>query len=103
VTGEENPLRADPFWPSPEAKVTNGMDYFNANGGYGLVVYLLGSCLLHDLEQTMGPARWLGFLRDYAVAHRYGVSTPDAFRTAAQEASPVDLAPVFARWRAEPA
>ncbi|GAA2372237.1 M1 family metallopeptidase [Dactylosporangium salmoneum] len=100
VTGDENPFCAYPFWPSPEAKVTNGMDYFNANGFYALVVYLLGSCLLKDLEQTMGPDRWLAFLRDYATAHRYGVSTPVAFRTAAQAASPVDLAPVFDRWRA---
>ncbi|WP_147434556.1 M1 family metallopeptidase [Micromonospora musae] len=100
ATGDENPLCADPFWPSPDAKVTSGMDYFNANGGYSLVVYLLGSCLMHDLERTMGPDRWLAFLRDYATAHRYGVSTPVAFRAEAQAASPVDLAPVFHRWRA---
>lgn len=94
---------ANPPWQSPDDRITNGHDYWDPlpGGHYGLSVYLIGACMMADLEQTMGSDRMLAMLRSYAHAHRYGISTPDAFLTAAQAAAPVDLSPLWTRWRVD--
>ena len=101
LTGEEVGIDcADPPW-QPGDCLTNGLDYYAAHGGSGFVViYLIGSCMLFDLEQTLGGDRMLAMLRHYAVEQRFGISTPEEFRAAAQAVSPVDLAPFWTKWRA---
>ena len=91
---------AAPPW-QPGDRLTNGLDYYAAHPGSGFVViYLIGSCMLFDLEQTLGSDRMLAMLRHYAVGQRYGIATPEEFRAAAQAASPADLTPFWAKWRA---
>lgn len=102
-TGEQGVDCADPPWQGPDDRITNGHDYWDAlpGGHYVVSVYLNGACMLADLEQTLGSDRMLAMLRSYAVSHRYGVSTPAEFGAAAQAASPVDLTPLWDRWRVD--
>jgi hypothetical protein len=102
-TGEEGDNCADPSWQSPEDRLTNGHDYWDqlSGGHYFVSVYLIGACMLNDLEATLGSGRMLAMMKSYATAHRYGVSTPTDFRDAAQAASPVDLTPLWDRWRVD--
>jgi len=91
-TGEPGTDCAAPPWQGPDDRITNGHDYWDGlpSGHYFVSVYFIGPCMLADLEQTPGSDRMLAMLKSYAVAHRYGVSTPRDFGAAAQHASPVD-------------
>ena len=103
LTGEEGVDCANPPWQGPDDRITNGHDYWDGlpGGHYVVSVYLIGPCMLADLEQALGSDRMLAMLKSYAVAHRYGVSTPRDFGAAAQHASPVDLTPLWNRWRVD--
>ncbi len=87
------------FWPAPDARVTSSMDYFDHHPGYGFTIYGNGLCALKDLQRTIGTSRMKRLMHDYAVTHRYGVSTTERFVAAAQRVSPVDLDPLWCRWR----
>jgi aminopeptidase N len=102
-TGEQGVDCADPPWQGPDDRLTNGHDYWDQQpgGSYFVSVYLIGPCMLTDLETTLGSDRMLAMLKSYATAHRYGISTPAEFRDAAQAASPVDLTPLWDRWRVD--
>jgi hypothetical protein len=92
-------------FPSPQARVTNSMAYWDAHPDqYGLVVYTIGPCALHDLARILGPSVMAPFLHDYAVGHTLGWSTTASFKRAAQEVAdslpnPVDLSFFWRHWR----
>jgi hypothetical protein len=101
LTGEPLPFDCtEPEWFTPTDRLDHGMDYWETNSTYG-VVYLVGACMMFDLEQTLGSDRMLAMLRRYVAGQRYGISTPAEFRAAAQAASPVDLTPFWANWRVD--
>jgi aminopeptidase N len=84
-------------WPDATARVTFGMDYFTEHPrDYGAVVYGEGACALQALSDVLGQARFDRLLRAYVADHRFGWSTTQDFKTAAQAAAsqlspPVDL------------
>lgn len=91
----------DPYaWPSATARVDAGMDYFATHDAeYVPTVYGQGPCMLHDLQHTLGvPAMRLA-LRAVLETNRHGVVTPAEFRRVMQHHSPVDLDPLWQRWR----
>jgi hypothetical protein len=80
-------------WPDtlPEA-ITNSMGYWKTRPTtWGNYVYTLGACMLHDLERLIGTAAMATMLRSYTRSHWYGISTPAAFKQAAQSATSLDL------------
>jgi hypothetical protein len=88
-------------WPSDTAALTRSMGYY-ADGRrpeWLLVVYLRGSCALHDLERTLGTPAMTAMLRRYARDHWQGVSTTEDFKRAAQAATPKDLGPFWQEHR----
>jgi aminopeptidase N len=92
-------------FPSPQARITNSMQYWDAHpGDYGLVVYTLGPCALHALGNILGTSNMATFLHDYAVEHALGWSTTAAFQEGAQAVAdslpqPVDLTSFWRHWR----
>ena len=80
--------------------VTRGTEFFRKREyrGYG-AVYVEGACLLDLLRRRIGRERFATALRDYAVANRYGWSTPAEFRAAMDTASPVPLDDLWSRYR----
>ncbi|MEU9336471.1 M1 family metallopeptidase [Streptomyces sp. NPDC048290] len=88
-------------WSTPQERITNGMAYWDAHPDrYEDVVYGYGACALHDLRRTIGADAMTRLLRGYVHAHRYGVSTTSAFKSAAQEAATgVDLGSFWATHR----
>jgi aminopeptidase N len=84
-------------WPSslPTA-ITNPMSYWQSRqASYGPYVYTYGACMLHELERLIGSPAMTRLLTTYARSHWYGVTTPTAFKTAAQAISPTDLTPFW--------
>ena len=96
-------------FPAPDARISNSMAYWATHiGTYGLVVYGLGSCALHDLSRKLGANAMSQFLHDYAVEHTYGWSTTDTFMVEAQAVAsglphPIDLTTFWRKWRIGPA
>jgi hypothetical protein len=94
-------------FPSPQARITNSMQYWDANPGqYGLVVYTIGPCALHALGRVLGTSNMATFLHDYAVEHALGWSTTAEFQDEAQAVAdslpqPVDLTSFWRHWRIE--
>jgi hypothetical protein len=80
-------------WPrSLPTAITNPMSYWQAHqASYGPYVYTYGACLLHDLERLIGTPAMAGLLATYAKAHWHGVTTPAAFKAAAQAAGGTGL------------
>ncbi|MFB7949033.1 M1 family aminopeptidase [Kitasatospora phosalacinea] len=87
-------------WASSAERISNSMAYWDANPSrYSTVVYGYGKCALHDLRRTVGDGAMTTLLRDYAAAHRYGISTTAEFKAAAQAATTVDLAAFWTQHR----
>ncbi|WP_405064407.1 M1 family metallopeptidase [Kribbella sp. NBC_01505] len=84
-------------WPGElEARITNDMPFWKQYGpGWSRFVYSYGSCMLHDLERFIGTPAMERLMRTYASTHWYGVSTPTDFKSAAEAATPKDLAPFW--------
>jgi hypothetical protein len=83
-------------WPggawTPGLAISNSMGYWKTYGSsWGRYVYTLGACMLHDLERLIGSAPMAQLLKTYARTHWYGVSTPAAFKSAAQAATSINL------------
>ncbi|MBD0708707.1 metallopeptidase [Streptomyces sp. CBMA291] len=88
-------------WPSATASPTRSMGYY-ANGHrseYVQVVYLRGSCALHDPERVLGAPAMARMLRGYVRDHWLGVATTADFRRAAQAATVRDLGPFWTEHR----
>ncbi|MFJ2867439.1 M1 family metallopeptidase [Kitasatospora sp. NPDC087314] len=87
-------------WESDAERLTNPMSYWDAHPTrYEAVIYDHGACALHELRRLIGPAAMSALLHDYARAHWYGVSTTAAFKSAAQAATLIDLAPFWREHR----
>ncbi len=84
-------------WPhSLPTAITNPMSYWQSRqASYGPYVYTYGACMLHELERLIGSPAMTRLLTTYARSHWYGVTTPTAFKTAAQAISPTDLTPFW--------
>ncbi|GAA1697959.1 M1 family metallopeptidase [Kribbella yunnanensis] len=84
-------------WPGTlPVAITRDMGYWGAHdSSYGTFVYTYGSCMLHELERLIGTPVMDRLLASYAKANWHGVVTPADFKTAAQAASSVDLAPFW--------
>lgn len=85
-------------WPGDlGTSFTNSMAFWKAHpNSYGTYVYTYGACMLHDLERLLGGTAMSAMLRTYAHDHWYGISTPAAFKRAAQSATPTDLTTFWA-------
>jgi hypothetical protein len=96
-------------WPDADARVSNGMDYWDAHpGAYVPVVYEQGSCALAALAARFGLGRFLGILAGYVADHRLSFSTTARFREAIEAAAAIELPSwdvdaFWARWRIGPA
>jgi hypothetical protein len=98
-------LCAQARWLSPADRITNGMDFWEEHPrDYAPTVYNQGSCALQALSEVLGADRFAGLLRTYVAGHRFGWSTTQDFKTAAQQAAsqlspPVDLTSFWADHR----
>ena len=104
----KNPSWCEPLnWPSPGTRLTNGMDYWDEFGHYGLV-YEYGSCALSDLAHELGMARFKALLAGY-VADHYLTPIADtgdfmaAVEAASAEVPSFDPQEYFDTWRIGPA
>jgi hypothetical protein len=92
-------------WPDKTARITNSMMYWDEHPyWYGLVVYTLGSCALHDLSRRLGDDVMAAFMHHYAAEHSLAWSTTDAFKAEAQKVAdglpnPIDLTRFWKRHR----
>jgi aminopeptidase N len=84
-------------WPGQlEARITNDTGFWKQYGaGWGRFVYTYGACMLHDLERSIGTPAMEKLVKGYARSHWYGVATPGDFKSAAEAATPKDLAPFW--------
>jgi hypothetical protein len=98
-------LCAQARWLAPADRVTNGMDYWEEHPrDYAPTVYTQGSCALQALSEVLGADRFAALLKSYVASHRFGWSTTQDFKTAAQQVAsqlspPVDLASFWADHR----
>jgi hypothetical protein len=81
---------ADPVRPFGSAALTAPMSHWDAAGPnpYYRTVYLGGTCALRSLEGDLGFGAMTSFLRSYAGAHRFGVTTTADFVAALRAAAP---------------
>lgn len=88
-------------WPSTASRLTNSMAFWGSHPKQYWVIYDQGSCALGSMADHLGMARFIGVLRSYAAAHRFGISTTADFKAALEDAARQD-APgwdVAAFWR----
>jgi hypothetical protein len=91
-------------WPSARARLTNDMAYWRDHPGEYLTIYAGGGCMLADLADRFGPARFTTLLSRYARAHWLGVTTTPAFqrlveRAAARRLTGFDAEAYWDTWR----
>jgi hypothetical protein len=91
-------------WPSPTARLTNDMAYWDRHRNEYLVVYLGGRCMLSELSGLFGRARFLQLLKTYAADHWLKVARPADFRRAVEDAAATEMPgwdanAFWARWR----
>jgi hypothetical protein len=81
---------ADPVRPFGSGALTAPMSHWDAAGPnpYYRTVYLGGTCALRSLEGDLGFGAMTAFLRSYAGAHRFGVTTTADFVAALRAAAP---------------
>ncbi|MEX2276019.1 MAG: M1 family aminopeptidase [Actinomycetota bacterium] len=103
----KNPSWCTPLnWPRADTRLTNGMDYWDEFGHYGLV-YTYGSCALSDLAQRLGMARFKALLQGYVGDHYLTPMTDTGDFMAAVEDAAVEVptfqpSDYFERWRIGP-
>jgi aminopeptidase N len=93
-------------WPSPAARISNGMDYWRAHPDEYGTVYAGGGCMLATLAHEMGTGALTDALAAHVQAHRFDVTDGEAFRAtigeAAATAAPgLDMDAFWAAWRAD--
>lgn len=82
----------DVIWDDDGQAISNSMGYWARHGrGWSFYVYFAGSCVLHELERTIGEAAMARLLKSYVRAHWHGVSTNADFKAAAAKISGRDL------------
>jgi hypothetical protein len=84
-------------WPGQlDARITNDTGFWKKYGpGWSQYVYTYGACMLADLQRYIGTPAMEKLMKSYAKSHWYGVSTPGDFKSAAEAATPRDLAPFW--------
>ena len=98
-------LRCDAYrWPSPTARITNGMSYWSAHRKEYGTIYAGGGCMFADLAHRFGIDRFDAILAGYDHAHRFGVVRDGDLigaidRAAASDLPGLDMAAYWARWR----
>jgi hypothetical protein len=91
-------------WPSPTARITNGMAYWSGHQDEYGTIYGGGGCLLADLARRFGLDRFESILASYGASRRFGVARTDDFtaaidRAAATDLPGLDMAAYWDRWR----
>jgi aminopeptidase N len=92
-------------WPSSDARVSSGVDYFRRHPYQYGVVYAGGGCMLANLAGRFGLDRFETILRTYALDHRNGITDGASFRAAIERAARrylpgFDARTFWRRWRA---
>lgn len=94
-------------WPSDRAALTNDMGYWAAHPAqYGLV-YDAGACMLADLAERFGSARFVRIVGRYAQRHHLGVARTGDFMgaievAAARHLDGFDAEAYWREWRVAP-
>lgn len=83
-------------WP---AEATRGGDWQSCDGYFHAVFYR-GTEFLNAIRGQMGDDAFFAALRAHVAANRYGITTARQLLTRLQEAAPVDLGPIYARYLA---
>lgn len=78
-------------WPGAGARLTNDMAYWSAHRSWYWIVYWQGACMLGELADRFGLARFERLLAAYAGQHRFGVATGRAFKARVGAAAAKDL------------
>jgi hypothetical protein len=93
-------------WPSDGARITNDMDYWEAHVAEYDTIYGGGGCMLANLADRFGLARFVQVLHDYAQDHWFGVTRTEDFRAAVEAAAladglEFDAATYWSTWRVD--
>ncbi|NUP48170.1 MAG: M1 family metallopeptidase [Catenulispora sp.] len=88
-------------WIASDERMDASMEVFEKAGDplYHDAVYHEGTCMLYDLEHTIGRDAMNRVLRGLVDRYGYGVVRPEDVRAMAAEVSGKDLAGFWARWR----
>lgn len=88
-------------WIAADERMDVGMDVFERAGDplYHDAIYHEGTCMLYDLEHTIGRDAMNRLLRGLVDRYEYGVLRPGDVRALAGEVSGRDLSGFWARWR----
>ena len=90
-------------WPSGASRLTNSMAYWGRHPKEYWVIYDQGTCALGAMADELGMNRFIGVLRSYASAHRFGISTTADFKAAienaAQDVPGWDITQFWRTWR----
>jgi aminopeptidase N len=88
-------------WIAPAERMDAAMDTYERSGDplYHDAIYHEGTCMLYDLERTIGHPAMNRLLRGLVERHEYGVMRPQDVRQLAAEVSGTDLTAFWARWR----
>ena len=69
--------------------------YSYSSACYYEIVYIQGGNLLNQVRRRMGSTAFWRTLREYVAAHRYGIVTTPTLLKTLDDATPVDLSPMF--------
>ncbi|GAA1994696.1 M1 family metallopeptidase [Catenulispora subtropica] len=88
-------------WIASDERMDVSMDVYEKAGDpfYHDAVYHEGTCMLYDLEHTIGRDGMDKLLRDLVSTYEYGVIRPGDVRTLAAAVSGKDLSAFWSRWR----
>ena len=90
-------------WPSSATRLTNSMAFWGSHPKQYWVIYDQGTCALGAMAHELGMNRFIGVLRDYAAANRYGIATTADFKAAVEKAAKDvpgwDIAQFWRTWR----
>ncbi len=93
-------------WPSPGARLDNGMDYWRDHMNQYLTIYTGGGCMLAQLASRFGLARFQQLLGAYAASRWLDVARTHDFTDVIEEAAAdvpgFDVAAFWEHWRLEP-
>jgi len=88
-------------WIAADERMDDSMDVYEKAGDnlYHDAIYHEGTCMLFDLENTIGRSSMDQLLRGLFTKSEYGVETPVDVRAMAQSVSGRDLSAFWAKWR----
>lgn len=88
-------------WIAPDERMDASMEAYENAGDmlYHDAIYHEGTCMLFDLEHTIGRDAMDRTLRGLFTTYEYGVERPADVRTMAQNVSGKDLSAFWVKWR----